>query len=180
MKACLYLFGAGLLLFTMSSAKAVPVYGTITGTADAFGGYPQLGANTPVTGFYEYTPAFLNSGSTDWQDPTAEFYLNIAGYLFIFQGGNLNMTVGANGEPVSGSGDALWDLSLGSFAPGTGTVNMNAFGEYFVSAGVTYSTPSTTIPDTASTACLTGIAMLSLAVFGRFPSQLRKERASAR
>jgi len=183
MKAGLYSFALALLLLTISSAKAVPVYGTITGTVTSVtgeNGYPPFGAGTPVTGSYEYTPSLLIGGSTEFQDPTAYYLLYIDGYEFLFPDGLLNMTVGADGEPVSGRGATSWDLFLGSTAPGTGTVSMNAEGIDFIDAEVTYSSPSTTIPDTASTSCLAGIAMLGLAVFGRFTSQFRKVQPSAR
>ena len=177
MKTCVQLFAAALVLMTVSSAKAVPVYGTITGTVvgvTSGDGWPPFGVGTPVTGFYQYTPANLVGGSTI-SDPTEEYYLNIAGIGFGYGSGNLNMTIGANGEPVSGLGSAGIDLIIES----PSGVALNLASLDIIDVGVTYLTPSTTVPDTASTSCLAGIAMLSLAVFGRLTSQSRKDQPSA-
>jgi hypothetical protein len=167
-------------------AKAIPVYGTFSGSvtysAQASGGYYYYPTGTPVTGTYEYTPALLIGGSTKFADPTAYYQVNINGQEFYsWSGDNLNLIVDANGVPVSGTAVGAWDLFLGTYSPGG--VGMTASGIYSIGAQVTYSTPSTapsTIPDTASTSCLTGIAMLTLAAFGRLSSGPRKGRPVAR
>jgi len=182
MRAYFHSFAAVLLLMTISAARAIPVYGTFSGvvtySAKTSDGYYNYADGTPVTGTYEYTPSLLIGGSTDFSDPTAFFQININGTeLYSWFGNNLNLTVGANGAPVSGSGAGVWNLFLSS-----GSEGMNAT-EYSIDAQVVYSTPTTTsatVPDTASTACLTGVAMLSLAVFGRLISRPRKDRTSAR
>jgi len=179
MRAYFHSFAAVLLLLTISAAKAIPVYGTFSGIVDeTAGGYYSFAYGTPVTGIYEYTPALLTGNSTAFADPTAYFQININGqYLQSWSGDLLNLSVDANGVPVSGSGIASWDLHLASDSAG-----MDA-GEYFILAQVTYSTPSyenAAVPDTASTLCLTGIAMLGLAVFRRLISRPRKDRTSAR
>jgi hypothetical protein len=184
-RAYFHSFAAVLLVMTISAAKAVPVYGTFSGfvtysakTGDGYYYYPD---GTPVTGTYEYTPTLLTGGSTEWADPTAHFQININGKdLLAWSGNNLNLSVDANGVPLSGNGDGAFDLFLGTSA--LGDVGMTT-GYYIVDAQVTYSTPSSTpatVPDIASTSCLTGIAMLSLAVFGRFAPKLRKVQPSAR
>ena len=180
MRAFFHSFAAVLLLMTISAAEAIPVYGTFSGIVDETGGgYYSYAYGTPVTGIYEYTPAFLTGGSTAFADPTAYYQIDINGqYLQSWSGDLLNLSVDANGVPVSGSGIASWELHLAS----GGSAGMDA-GEYFILAQVTYSTPSynnPALPDGASTACLTGIAMLSLIVFGRLISRPRKNRASAR
>jgi hypothetical protein len=169
---------------TISEAKAVPVYGTFSGfvtySANNGDGYYYYPDGTPVSGTYEYSPDLLIGGSTKNSDPTAYFQININGKdLFAWSGNNLNLSVDANGVPLSGSGDGAFDLFFGTYGPGN--VGMTT-GYYIVDAQVTYSTPSSmpsTVPDTASTSCLAGIAMLSLAVFGRFISRPRKDQPSA-
>jgi hypothetical protein len=167
----------------ISPAKAIPVYGTFSGfvtysakTSDGYYYYPD---GTPVTGTYEYSPDLLIGGSTDYSDPTAYFQININGQeIYSWFGNNLDLSVDANGMPVSGSGAGVWNLFLHS----GGSEGMNAT-EYSILAQVTYSTPSSTpatVPDIASTSCLTGIAMLSLAVFGRLTFHSRKDRPNAR
>ena len=171
------LFGAALLLITISSAKAVPIYGTFSGIVTSVfgtGGYPPCADGDTVTGIYEYTPALLTGGATDFSDPTANFQININGTPFAgWSGNSLNLIVGANGEPVSGSAAGGWQLFLGTYGPGD--VGMTA-AVYSIGAEVTYSTPSATVPDTASTFFLSGIALLSVAVFGRLTSRLRSSR----
>jgi hypothetical protein len=178
-------FVAVSLLMAVSPARAIPVSGTFSGivtfSAGTSGDYYYYPAGTPVTGTYEYTPALLNDGSTGFADPTASFQVDINGQDFGWSGDFLDLSVDANGMPVSGSGIGVWDLFLGIYGPGF--VGMNASGIYSISAQVTYSTPSTTpptVPDAASTSCLTGIAMLALAVFGRLSSRPRKDRPAAR
>lgn len=159
-------------MIAISSATAIPVYGTFSGTLTSVGGvfgyygYPPFAVGDTVTGTYEYTPALLTGGSTDFSDPTADFSISINGTPVLdYPGSNLNLVVGANGEPVSGSGVGGYDLFIGVYSPGD--LGMVQDGIYTMAAQVTYSTPSATVPDTASTLCLSGIAMLSLAVFGR-------------
>jgi hypothetical protein len=178
-------FVAVSLLMAVSPARAIPVSGTFSGivtfSAGTSGDYYYYPAGTPVTGTYEYTPALLNDGSTDFADPTAFFQVDIDGLVFGWSGDNLNFLVDANGVPVSGSAVGVWDLFLGTYSPGG--VGMTASGIYSIGAQVTYSTPSTTpptVPDAASTSCLTGMAMLTLAVFGRLSSRSRKDRPAAR
>ncbi|HEX4350588.1 MAG TPA: hypothetical protein VH251_09375 [Verrucomicrobiae bacterium] len=182
MRAYFHSFAAVVLLMTISAAKAIPVYGTFSGivtySAQTSDGYYTFAYGTPVTGSYEYSPDLLIGGSTAFADPTAYFQIDINGQYLQSWGGNLlNLSVDANGVPVSGSGIASWDLHLAS-----GSAGMDA-GVYFIDAQVTYSTPSyadPAVPDTASTACLTSVAMLSLIAFGRLISRPRKDRTSAR
>jgi hypothetical protein len=183
MRAYFHSFAAVVMLMTISAARAIPVYGTFSGivtySSDASDGYYSFAYGTPVTGSYEYTPDLLVGGSTEFADPTASYQININGQYLQSWGGNLlNLSVDANGVPVSGSGIASWDLHLAS-----GSAGMDA-GVYFILTQVTYSEPSPSypaaVPDTASTACLTGIAMLSLGAFGHLISRPRKTRPSAR
>jgi len=170
---------------TISAAKAVPVYGTFSGfvtySANNGDGYYYYPDGTPVTGTYEYSPDLLVGSSTAHSDPTAYFQININGHeIYSWIGNNLNLSVDANGVPVSGSGDGAFDLFFGTY--GSGDVGMTT-GYYTIDAQVTYSTPSdpsATVPDTASTSCLTGVAMLCLAVFGPLISRSRKVRPSVR
>ena len=169
----------------VSPAKAIPVYGTFSGfvtysakTSDGYYYYPD---GTQVTGTYEYTPTFLSGNSTHYSDPTAFFQVSINGQQFYtWSGNNLNLSVDANGMPLSGSGAGVFDLFFGTY--GSGDVAMTT-GYYIIDAQVTYSTPSDPspmVPDIASTSCLMGVAMLCLAVFGRLTFHSRKDRPSAR
>ena len=185
MRAYFHSFAAAtLLVITISAAKAIPVYGTFTGivtySANTGDGYYYYPDGTPVTGTYGYSPDLLIGGSTKNSDPTAYFQVDINGKdVFTWSGNNLNLSVDANGVPVSGSGDGVFDLFFGTY--GSGDVGMTT-GYYTIDAQVTYSTPSdpsSVVPDAASTACLAGMAMLSLAVFGRFISRPRKDRPNA-
>jgi hypothetical protein len=170
---------------TISAAKAVPVYGTFSGivihSAITSDGYYNYAYGTPVTGTYEYSPTLLTGNSTHYSDPTASFQISVDGQeLYSWSGNNLNLSVDANGMPVSGSGAGVWDLFLNTFGPGTMSVDV---AEYSISAQVIYSAPSdpsAMVPDTASTSCLMGVAMLCLAVFGRLTFHSRKDRPSAR
>jgi hypothetical protein len=170
---------------TISAAKAVPVYGTFSGfvtySANNGDGYYYYPDGTLVTGTYEYSPDLLIGGSTAHSDPTAFFQISINGQeLYSWSGNNLNLSVDANGMPLSGSGAGAFNLFLGTY--GSGDVGMTT-GYYIIDAQVTYSTPSdpgAMVPDPASTSCLMGVAMLCLAVFGRLISRSRKVRPSAR
>jgi hypothetical protein len=157
MKKILPLFVAALLVISSSPTGAIPVYGTFSGAVTGTGGglvsYP---VGTPVTGSYGYDT------DRSWYD----FLVNIDGQPFAGWSSHnysgLSFTVDANGMPVSGSAAGLWDLYIGS----GGYLRLSTFGDNYINAQVTYSTPS--VPDAGTTSFLMGIALSGLVVFRRF------------
>ena len=165
MKRHLPSLAAAFLLIAVSPVEAIPVYGTFSGAVTGTGGtlvsYP---VGTPVTGNYSYDFALLNGNHTSPLDSTLTFvvYIDGQGYGYsALNGSGLGFSVDANGRPVSGSAAGSWDLLISS-----GGLTLWTFGNNYVSAQVTYATPS--VPDAGATSSLLGIALAGTAVARRF------------
>jgi hypothetical protein len=123
-----------LLLIVIAPANAIPVYGTFSGAVTATGGtlvsYP---IGTAVTGNFEY--------ASDMSSFT--FVIDLAGQAFAGWGtpmSGLAFSVDANGFPVSGTAAGPWDLYISS----GGGISLNTFGNNFIHAQVSYTTPEGT------------------------------------
>jgi hypothetical protein len=156
---------AALWLTAITPAGAIPVDGTFSGVVTGTGGglvsYP---VGTIVTGSYGYDPALLNGNQTSYTDPSVFFLINIGGQMFANytpQTSGLSFWVDENGIPVFGSAGQSWDLYINGDSLGLST-----FGDNYINAQVTYSTPS--VPDAGTTSFLMGIALSGLAFTRRF------------
>ena len=173
----------GLLMAFGSSANATLISGTFSGVitggaiSEINGSYPYRPAGTAVTATFSYDTDYLSAPDASGNrvdsffDPAFYFMLLVGGSPFAeyFNGTNpganamSEFVVDAAGVPVTGRGMGGWDMYFG---PGVIDLYQQPYDTLAASINGTFS-----VPDSAATSWLLGMAGMALVAARRFIRQ---------